>query len=181
VLNHSDSATSDTGCATSPMKAARTGTNRRLVSVIGVATSTTVTPADYMYEQVDQASQVTVPAVTVATSSQSYPWASATGTRVSTSANAATSAAVTFAIRPAPATSSYLYDVDRQQVLRKDPYAVFLSLGGFIDLHVVPNGAPWSNRHYEIGDEPVAKNSGGVREWFANDNRRGASVGVTLR
>lgn len=147
------------------------GVNRLLTSVTGLAVTSSVTPPVTMTERIDAATPTGTKSATIETADQIVFTAGATGTRTSTSPTAATSQTVTYALRPIPIQSEYLYDTDRTVVLRKDAYATFLTLGEFVDLHVVPTGNPWSHRSYKIGNEEVAKNSGGVREWFFNDRQ----------
>jgi YD repeat-containing protein len=74
--------------------------------------------------------------------------------------------------------SAYLYDVDRTQLLRKDPQGVWLNLDGVLELQW-PNGS-WirGTRSYTIDGVLVGIRNPWVNEWFLGDER--GSVAVTV-
>ena len=110
----------------------------------------------------------------------------ATGTTVVTAVTAARSAAVTIALTPATVagtvsqTTSNVYDIDRQRILRKDPDgAVTLYLGGHMELRKpAGNGAEATTTYYSIAGTTVAVRTPSTLDWLLGDEHASASTTI---
>ena len=134
------------------------GTQRTLVTIAGIATATTVTPAAGMTERGEQAANTGPPTVTIETASQPITSAGATGTRTATSANAAASATISLLLKPP--TAANLYDVDRTRLVHKAADGtITLYLGGLMEITRTPAGRMETRRTYAVDETPIAVRS----------------------
>ena len=163
-----------------------TGTNRTVVAIYGFSTNTlTAAVTAPIVKRLDKPASASAP--TVALTVVDRPVGpGATGTTVVTAVTAARSAAVTIALTPATVagtvsqTTSNVYDIDRQRILRKDPDgAVTLYLGGHMELRKpAGNGAEATTTYYSIAGTTVAVRTPSTLDWLLGDEHASASTTI---
>jgi RHS repeat-associated protein len=162
---------------TSPSLAV-TSTNRKLLTITGYAQQTSTAPATGMTERVDNSTLPTAPTTSLHIADQTWASTAATGTRIATSAVASTSATISVALRPRANTTDYLYDINRHQILRKDPTNTVTLTIGNLELQQRAVSTPWATRYINIENTNIGIRNPAVNEWILDDER--GSVQTTI-
>ena len=162
---------------TSPSLAV-TGANRKLLTITGYAQQTSTAPATGMTERVDNSTLPTAPTTSLHIADQTWASTAATGTRIATSAVASTSATISVALRPRANTTDYLYDINRHQILRKDPTNTVTLTIGNLELQQRAVSTPWATRYINIENTNIGIRNPAVNEWILDDER--GSVQTTI-
>ena len=155
-----------------------TGANRKLITITGYAQQTSTTPDLATTERVDNSTLAVSPTTSLHIADQTWASTAATGTRIATSAVASTSATISIALRPRANTTDYLYDIDRHQILRKDPTNTVTLTIGNLELQQSSTTTPTATRYINIENTNIGIRNPSVNEWNLDDER--GSVQVTV-
>ena len=170
--------TNSSGTSHTAPSLAVTGANRKLITVTGYAQQTATTPDSATTERVDNSTLPSAPTTSLHVADQTWASTAATGTRIATSAVASTSATLSIALRPRANTTDYLYDIDRHQILRKDPTNTVTLTIGNLELQQSAVSTPWATRYISIESTNIGIRNPAVNEWMLDDER--GSVQVTV-
>ena len=160
-----------------------TGKNRRVITITGLATATSATSVPDK-KRLDAAASTGSPTVTAVVADKAYASAGSTGAFTITSAAATASTAITLALKPTvpgttPQTTSNVYGIDRQRILRKDPDgSVTLFVAGLMEFRKPANGGIEPTTYYAIAGTSVAIRRPASLEWILGDEHGSASLTV---